>query len=43
MKPVISFTGITKVYGMGETTVHALRVIDLIVERGVYVAIMGAS
>ncbi len=43
MSPVISLTGITKVYGMGETTVHALRGVDLTVERGDYVAIMGAS
>ena len=43
MTPVISLQGITKVYGMGETTVHALRGVDLIVERGDYVAIMGAS
>jgi putative ABC transport system ATP-binding protein len=43
MAPVISLTGITKVYGMGETTVHALSGIDLTVERGDYVAIMGAS
>ena len=43
MKPVISLAGITKVYGMGETTVHALRGVDLEVERGDYVAIMGAS
>jgi putative ABC transport system ATP-binding protein len=43
MAPVISLTGITKVYGMGETTVHALSGVDLIVERGDYVAIMGAS
>jgi len=43
MKPVIAMSGITKVYGMGETTVHALRGINLTVERGDYVAIMGAS
>ncbi len=43
MTPVIALTGITKVYGMGESTVHALRGIDLTVERGDYVAIMGAS
>jgi putative ABC transport system ATP-binding protein len=43
MTSVISLTGITKVYGMGETTVHALSGVDLTVERGDYVAIMGAS
>jgi putative ABC transport system ATP-binding protein len=41
--PVISLTGVTKVYGSGETEVDALRGIDLVVERGDYVAIMGAS
>lgn len=43
MTPVISLTGITKTYGMGETEVHALRGVDLAVERGDYVAIMGHS
>jgi len=43
MAPVIALEAITKVYGMGETTVHALRGIDFAVERGDYVAIMGAS
>lgn len=41
--PVIALSGITKSYGMGDTTVHALRGIDLAVVRGEYVAIMGAS
>ena len=43
MKPVIALQDVTKVYGAGETTVHALRGIDLTVERGDYLAIMGAS
>ena len=43
MKPVIALQQVTKVYGAGETTVHALRGIDLTVERGDYLAIMGAS
>jgi putative ABC transport system ATP-binding protein len=41
--PVISLHGVTKVYGAGETAVEALRGIDLSVERGDYVAIMGTS
>lgn len=42
-KPVIAMTNIVKRYQMGEHTVHALRGVDLLVERGDYVAIMGAS
>ena len=34
---------VTKTYGTGEIAVHALRDIDLRVERGDYLAIMGAS
>lgn len=34
---------VTKVYGAGETEVHALAGVDLIVEQGEYCAIMGAS
>jgi putative ABC transport system ATP-binding protein len=41
--PVISLQQVTKVYGSGDTEVDALRGIDLTVERGDYVAIMGAS
>lgn len=43
MTPVIHLQGITKTYGMGDTEVHALRGIDLTIERGDYVAIMGTS
>jgi putative ABC transport system ATP-binding protein len=43
MAAVIALTGITKSYGFGETTVHALRGVDLVVDRGDYLAIMGAS
>ena len=42
-RAVIDLTGITKVYGQGEAAVHALDGVDLRVEHGDYVAIMGAS
>ncbi|AKL64448.1 MULTISPECIES: ABC transporter ATP-binding protein [Streptomyces] len=41
--PVIEVRGLTKVYGQGETEVHALRGTSLTVQRGDYVAIMGQS
>ncbi len=41
--PVIRIRGVTKVYHLGETTVHALRGADLDVYRGELVAIMGPS
>ncbi len=41
--PVIDLRGITKTYGEGPTAVHAVAGVDLSVERGDYVAIMGAS
>ncbi|HJX20490.1 MAG TPA: ABC transporter ATP-binding protein [Steroidobacteraceae bacterium] len=43
MKPVIEVSGLTKIYGSGDTAVHALRGVDLTVMPGEYVAIMGAS
>ena len=42
-KPVIEMRRVTRTYGSGDTTVHALAGVDLVVERGDYVAIMGAS
>ena len=41
--PVIQIRGITKIYRIGDTTVHALRGCDLDVRRGEFVAIMGPS
>jgi putative ABC transport system ATP-binding protein len=41
--PVIEMRGITKVYGSGDTEVRALDGVDLVVDPGDYVAIMGAS
>jgi putative ABC transport system ATP-binding protein len=41
--PVIRIRGLTKIYHLGETTVHALRGTDLEVRRGEFVAIMGPS
>jgi ABC-type antimicrobial peptide transport system, ATPase component len=41
--PVLDVRNVTKVYGRGETEVRALRGVSLTVERGDYVAIMGAS
>ena len=43
MKPVIEVSELTKIYGSGDTAVHALRGVDLAVMPGEYVAIMGAS
>jgi len=42
-KPVIAFASVTKSYGKGEATAYALRGIDLAIERGEFVAIMGPS
>lgn len=41
--PVIRVADIRKVYEMGKTKVHALRGVNLSIERGELVAIMGAS
>ncbi|KAM3115170.1 ABC transporter ATP-binding protein [Phormidesmis sp. 146-33] len=40
---IIRLEEVTKVYGSGETEVHALAGVELIVEQGEYCAIMGAS
>jgi putative ABC transport system ATP-binding protein len=41
--PVLELRGIRQTYGSGDTAVHALRGIDLAVDRGEYLAIMGPS
>jgi putative ABC transport system ATP-binding protein len=41
--PVLDVRQVGKVYGTGDTAVHALRGVSLRVERGDFVAIMGAS
>jgi putative ABC transport system ATP-binding protein len=41
--PVIRTEGLRKVYTMGHTEVHALRGVDLTVEPGEMIAVMGAS
>ena len=41
--PVLDVRNVVKTYGSGETAVHALRGVSLSVERGDYVAVMGAS
>jgi putative ABC transport system ATP-binding protein len=43
VEPVIELTGVTKVYASGSLEVAALRGIDLRVEQGAYLAIMGPS
>ncbi|MGA4541052.1 ABC transporter ATP-binding protein [Uniformispora flossi] len=40
---MIALHGVTKSYGEGDGAVHALRGVDLVVERGDYVAVMGSS
>jgi putative ABC transport system ATP-binding protein len=42
-RPVIALQKVAKTYGSGDTVVHAVVGVDLIVQRGDYVAIMGSS
>ena len=42
-KPVIEIHGLTKVYTMGEVEVRALAGVDLLVDEGDFVAVMGPS
>jgi len=41
--PLIVFSGVHKIYDLGEVKVHALRGIDITIRTGEFVAIMGAS
>ena len=41
--PVAQLEAVDKVYGTGDTAVHALDKLDLTVNRGDYLAVMGAS
>jgi putative ABC transport system ATP-binding protein len=43
LRPVIDLRQVTKTYGEGETVVHAVAGVSLQVQRGDYVAVMGAS
>jgi putative ABC transport system ATP-binding protein len=43
MKPIIQINEITKTYHVGEIQVNALRGVDLTVQAGEFLAIMGAS
>ena len=42
-RPVAELIGVDKVYGSGESQVRALDGLDLLVNRGDYLAVMGAS
>jgi putative ABC transport system ATP-binding protein len=42
-RPIIEIKQVSKIYAMGEAEVHALRGVSLTIERGDFVAIMGAS
>ena len=43
MRPIIHTHGLTKVFGSNGAAVHALRGVDLAVERGEFVALIGPS
>ena len=42
-QPLIELRGVTRIYGKGTAAVHALRGVDLRVEDGEFVAVMGSS
>ena len=41
--PVVELAGVTKVYGQGRAAMHALRGVDLRIDQGEFVAVMGPS
>jgi len=41
--PIIAFAGLTKIYGTGQAAVEALRGVDLTIEEGEFVAVVGPS
>jgi putative ABC transport system ATP-binding protein len=43
LQPVFTARGLTKVYGDGDTAVHALRGVDLDIVQGEFVVLLGAS
>jgi putative ABC transport system ATP-binding protein len=42
-EPLIQFQDVSRTYGLGETEVRALEHVDLVIQRGEFVAIMGPS
>ena len=42
-QPLIELKGVTKVYGIGQAAMHALRGVDLCINEGEFVAVMGPS
>src|SRR5690242_12801059 len=42
-RPVVEMHRVSKIYGSDDTVVRAVDGVDLVVERGDYVAVMGAS